>query len=83
MDYTACFSTTLGLFDLLLHLFYLIIRDSTCTLPASEMEFFMAVVNDVNLVTIAIDSSFLGVRNSLLLIIIIIIIILVDYYCYY
>ena len=43
-----------------------------------EMEFFMALVNDVNSVTIAIDSSFLGVRNSLL-----IIIIFVDCYCYY
>ena len=39
----------------------------------------MAMVSDVNSVTIAMDSSFLGVRNLLL----IIIIIFVDYYCYY
>ena len=38
----------------------------------------MAVVSDANLVTIAIDSSFLGVQNLLL-----IIIIFVDCYCYY
>ena len=38
----------------------------------------MAMINAVNLVTIALDSSFLGVRNLLL-----IIMILVDCYCYY
>ena len=54
-----------------MHLFYLIIRGSTCTFLASEMEFFILVINYVNLVTIAMDSSFLGVRNSLLIIIII------------
>ena len=43
-----------------------------------ETEFFMGVVNDVSSVTIAIDSSFLVVRNSLL-----IIIIFADCYCYY
>ena len=48
-----CFRTTLGLFGLLLQLFYFIILYSTCTFLASEMELFMAVVNDVNLVTIA------------------------------
>ena len=37
----------------------------------------MAVVNDVNLVTTDMDSSFLGVRNLQL------IIIFVDCYCYY
>ena len=58
--WTACFRTTLDLFGLLLHLFYFIIRDSICTFLASEIELFMAVVNDVNLVTIAMDSSFLG-----------------------
>ena len=42
----------------------------------------MAVVNDVNLVTIAMENSLLGVRNSLL-IIFIIIITFVDCYCYY
>ena len=31
---------------------------------SSEMELFMAVVSDVNSVTIAMDSSFLEVRNS-------------------
>ena len=46
------------------------------------MEFDMAVVNDVNSVTIAMGDPFLGVRD-LLLIIIIIIIIIVDRYCYY
>ena len=40
------------------------------------MEFFMAMVNDINSVNIAIESSFLGVRNSLL-------IIFVDCYFYY
>ena len=39
----------------------------------------MAVVSDVSSVTIAMDSSFLRVRNLLL----IIIIIFVDCYCYY
>ena len=34
-----------------------------------EMELFVAVVNDVKSVTIAIDSSFLVVRNLLLIII--------------
>ena len=53
----VCFRTTLGLFGLLLQLFYFMILCSTCTFLASEMEFFMAVVNDVNLVTIATDSS--------------------------
>ena len=38
----------------------------------------MAMVSDTNLVTIAIDSSFLGVQNLPL-----IIIIFVDCYCYY
>ena len=38
----------------------------------------MAVVNDVNSVTIAMDGYFLGVRNLLL-----IIIIFVDCYCQY
>ena len=49
------------------------------------MEFLMAVVNNVNSVTIAIDSSFLGVWNwqLIVIIIIIIIIIVVDCYCYY
>ena len=42
----------------------------------------MAVVNDVNLVTIAMENSLLGVRNSPL-IIFIIIITFVDCYCYY
>ena len=42
----------------------------------------MAVVNDVNLVNIAMESSLLGVRNSLL-IIFIIIVTFVDCYCYY
>ena len=37
----------------------------------------MAVVNGVNLMTIAIDSSFLRVRNSLVMINI-----FVDCYCY-
>ena len=41
----------------------------------------MAVVSDVSSVTIAMESSFLRVRN--LLLIIIIIIIFVDCYCYY
>ena len=41
----------------------------------------MAMVSDVNSVTIAMDSSFLGVRNLLLLLIIIII--FVNCYCYY
>ena len=45
---------------------------------ASEMELFMAAVNDVNSVTIAMDSYFLGVRYLLL-----IFIIFVDCYCYY
>ena len=45
---------------------------------ASEMKLFMAVVNDVNSVTIAMDSSFLGVRNLRLTIII-----FIDFYCYY
>ena len=76
----ACFRTTLGLFGLLLLLFYFIIRDSTCAFLVSEMGLFMAVVNNVNLVTIAMDSSFLGVQNLLL---IMIIIIFVDCYCYY
>ena len=40
------------------------------------MEFFMAMVNDINSVNIAIESSFLGVWNSLL-------IIFVDCYFYY
>ena len=31
---------------------------------SSEMELSMAVVSDVNSVTIAMDSSFLEVRNS-------------------
>ena len=43
-----------------------------------EMEAFMAMVSVVNLVTIALYSSFSGVRNLLLIIIII-----VDCYCYY
>ena len=38
----------------------------------------MAIVGDVNSVTIAMENSFLGVRNLLL-----IIIIFVDCYCYY
>ena len=63
LDLDACFRTTLRLFGLSLHLFYLIIRDSTCTFLASEMDFFMAVINDVNSVTIAIYSSFSAVRN--------------------
>ena len=37
---TACFRTIFGLFRLLLQLFYLIIRDSTYTFLASEMEFY-------------------------------------------
>ena len=43
-----------------------------------EMEAFMAMVSVVNLMTIALYSSFSGVRNLLLIIIII-----VDCYCYY
>ena len=70
--------TTPGLFGLWIHLFYFIILDSTCSFLSSEMELFMAMVSDVNSVTIAMDSSFLGVRNLLL-----IIIIFVDCYCYY
>ena len=74
----ACFRTTLGLFGLSLHLFYLIVRDSTCTFLASDIEFLMAVVNNVHSVSIAIDGSFLEARNSLL-----IIIIFVSCYSYY
>ena len=62
-------------FGLLLHLSYLIITDSACNFLSSETG-----VNDANSVTVAIDSSFLGVQNSLL---IIIIIIFVNCYCYY
>ena len=76
--WTACFRSIFGLLGLLLHLLYFIIRDSICTFLASEMELFMAVVNDVNSVTIAMDGYFLGVRNLLL-----IIIIFVDCYCQY
>ena len=42
------------------------------------MEYFMVVVNDVYSMTIAIDSSFLGVQDSVLTIII-----FVNCYCYY
>ena len=56
--------------------FYFVIRDSICTFLALYMDLFMAVVNDVNSVTIAMDSSFSGVRNLQL-----IIIIFVDCYC--
>ena len=45
---------------------------------SSDMELVMAVVSDVNSVAIAMDSSFLGVRNLLL-----VIVIFVDCYCYY
>ena len=45
---------------------------------SSDMELVMAVVSDVNSVTVTIDSSFLGVRNLLL-----VIVIFVDCYCYY
>ena len=53
----ACLRITLGLFELSLYLIYLTIRDSTCTFLAFEMELFMAVVNYVYSVTIAIDSN--------------------------
>ena len=75
---TACFRTTLVLFGLLLDLFYLTIRNSTYTFLAPEMKLVMAVVNDVNSVTNAIDTSFSAVRNLLP-----VIIIFVDCYCYY
>ena len=53
LDLVACCKTTFGFSGLLIHVFYLIIRDSTCTFLASEMELFAAVVNDVKVVTIA------------------------------
>ena len=43
------------------------------------MEFFMALVNNGNSVTIVIGSSFSEVRDWLLIIIIIIIILFIDY----
>ena len=67
-----------GLLGLWKYLFYFIILDISCSFLSSEMELFMAMVSDVNSVTIAMDSSFLGVQNLLL-----IIIIFVDCYCYY
>ena len=57
----ACFRTTPSLFGLWVHLFYCIILDSTCSFLSSEMELFVAMVTDINLVTIAMDSSFLEV----------------------
>ena len=42
------------------------------------MEIFMEIVSNVNSATIAMDSSFLVVRNLLL-----IVIIFVGYHCYY
>ena len=76
--WTACFRTIPGLLGLWIHLLYFIILDSTCSFLSSEIELFMAVVSDVNSVTIAMDSSSLEVRNLLL-----IIIIFVDCYFYY
>ena len=76
--WTACFRTIPGLLALWIHLLYFIILDSTCSFLSSEIELFMAVVSDVNSVTIAMDSSSLEVRNLLL-----IIIIFVDCYFYY
>ena len=55
---TACFRTTFGLFELSLYIIYLVIRDSTCTFLTSEKELFVAVVNYVYSVTIAIDISY-------------------------
>ena len=66
-----------GFFGVLLHWFCLIVLYSTCTFLASEMELFMGVVNDVNSVTISMESSLLEVRNSLL------IITFLYCYCYY
>ena len=40
--------------------FYFIIKGSTWTFWVFKMEPFVAVVNDINMVTIVIDSSFLG-----------------------
>ena len=58
-------------------MFYLITRGGACTFLASEIEFFRAVVNYIDSVTIAIDSFLLGVQNLLLLIT------FVDFNCYY
>ena len=40
-------------------LFYFIIKGSTWTFVVFKMEPFVAVVNDINMATIVIDSSFL------------------------
>ena len=61
-----------------IYIYIFIYLHSTCTCLAFETEFLMAAVNDLNSMTIAIDSSFLGTLNSLLLTII-----FVDCYCYY
>ena len=53
LDLEGFFRTTPGLFGLWIHLFYFIILDSTCSFLSSEMELFMAMVSDVNSVTIA------------------------------
>ena len=58
-------------------MFYLIVRDKSWIFLASEMEFFLAVVNDIKFVTIARDSSFLGVQDPAH------IIIFAICYCYY
>ena len=71
--WTVCFRTILGLFGLWLQLYYSFIWDSTCTFLSSEMELFMAMVSNVNSMTIAMDSSFLRVRNLILLLIVTII----------
>ena len=76
--WAACFRTIPGFLALWINLFYFIILDSTCSFLSSDMEIFMIIVSDVNAVTIAMDSSFLGVRNLLL-----IIIIFFGCYCYY
>ena len=54
-------------FGVLLHWFCLIVLYSTCTFLASEMELFMGVVNDVNSVTISMESSLLGSEIQYLL----------------
>ena len=55
------------------------IIDNNCNFLASEMEFFMAMVNNINLVTIAIDRSkicYLGVEIHCLWLLLLIVILI-------